>query len=456
MSSATDNAGSSADGVVSGQDVPQTPAYLSQLERFRHDPRAPAPWHLTSQGQLRAGVHKALEQTCARAPDLRALAEWIVPRLPIEMQWSSTLKTDNPSSQFAHLVYVFAKPWLSFNDERQTCVIIVDCDHTDLEGVLATFEKHRIPPTWATVGSTERFHLAWWLTSPVMTGDKAHEGPKRLLKFAQALLCAAARGDTSYQNRLTKNPFGTSSPYVDPTSLKWYSVVELRRGLCWRTSVHHPEPYQLGAIVDALKPEFGGQTPPRWKRSIRLSESFSSRNMEVFRCLRLWAMITKEDGAAAILDKAISLNQSLPDPMPSKEVESIARSVTKWMKKGEWRKRSANAAKRVRQGPMHLAETELALKEKRNQAGKHGAAQNARSTNVTLVAALSELRAEHKKVTRTLLAARAGVSLPTLRKRWQALMDGTLAVDSRASTSPVQNPARTANDDPSQLFDAAD
>ena len=407
---------------------------------------ARAPWNRRQDGLLRGSVAEALRLAITRAPHLRALADLVVPNLPWRPLASWSLKTDSASSAETALPYALTAPWFSPNTAEWVNVIIIDADHDDLD-VLEELVWIGCPaPTWVSVSpESGRFHAVWWLARPADMRPGAPAGPKRLLRYAIALLNGALRGDQNCVNRLTKNPWGilgnayvsmrfAMAPFDAPTL--WLAHDASGTWLRWHTIPGSAEGVQLAAIVGAMAEEYRqhARWPNRDRRHAaapdgKTKTTGSSRNCDVFAALGNWSRAHDERDGAAILGKAIAINAALPLPLGRREVQTVARSVTKWMAT-KWRGRGGSKRRSV----MRLGETHVSLPEKQAMGGRFSARQNASKHTAAVLDAACRLFSElGKRPSASEIVAASKASVATVKRRSKAIRAALDKIDAAAA-----------------------
>jgi hypothetical protein len=179
-------------------------------------------------------------------------------------------------------------------------------------------------PNWAAINlENGHAHLAYLLTTPVVTSAAGHEKPLRFAAAVEAGVCLSLKADPGYSGLITKNPLN-------------------RR---WRTLEFHTESYSLHELAEWVKFPM---------RSTVLPEPNGLwRNVTIFESLRAWAYswVLKYKAAGtpvelwfkAVFQQAEAMNSRFPDPLPASEIKATAKSVAKWV----WRHFTEDAFREI-------------------------------------------------------------------------------------------------------------
>lgn len=176
---------------------------------------------------------------------------------------------------------------------------------------------HPLPiPTWISRNKINgHAHLAWGLKFPVLLdSEKARIGPIRYLAAIESAYKEVLQADRNYSGLITKNPSHSH----------------------WDSSSGEPQLYtlqQLAACVDIRRhiPKVGGRVTSGTPVGL-------GRNCDLFDSLRFWSYSAvrrakKEMDAAGWREECLKMASQMndfADPLPIREVQSIAASVSKW------------------------------------------------------------------------------------------------------------------------------
>jgi hypothetical protein len=172
-------------------------------------------------------------------------------------------------------------------------------------------------PTWtATNPANGHAHIAYALTTPVITTDAARLKPLRYLASIETGYRLATQADRAYTALITKNP-------IHP---RW--IVD------WGRSV----PFGLDELAEYLpvlpKPETRREVAAGVGRNVALFESLRRWAYSAVRTHKPSEAGTKsaaERWHAAVMDRAEAMNAEFPNPLPVSEVKATAKSIAKWV-----------------------------------------------------------------------------------------------------------------------------
>lgn len=179
-------------------------------------------------------------------------------------------------------------------------------------GVLAHDDTNSPPPTWAAINPANgHAHLGYSLASPVHLNP---DSSRKAIRYASAISVALGRkleADPGYAGALTKNPL---NPY-------------------WPTFCFSDVAYELDTLGTHLELE------GLLDRRTRLPEEGLGRNCNLFDGLRLMAYRERRSPQGwfsydffenHIERLGLGLNDQFSNPLPSREVHHIAKSVASW------------------------------------------------------------------------------------------------------------------------------
>lgn len=210
-------------------------------------------------------------------------------------------------------------PYIQLNPSSRCSVLVFDCDndislldwsHIPAPNIIV---KHKADNSYKT-------HLFYVLEKGVPLNELQTSKQANLLYTVQKALTSILHADTGYAGLLAKNPFADSWIAVTCNTTP-YSLYDLR---AWIDDDYAKE------IQDAR----------RVSNSVGFRQAFAAagRNCAVFEHLRLWAYQQVSDyrqrggeGAfyAACVEHACMLND-FPVPLGTKEINDIAKSVSRW------------------------------------------------------------------------------------------------------------------------------
>lgn len=172
--------------------------------------------------------------------------------------------------------------------------------------------SHVAPPNlFCTNPANGHAHLAYLLSTPVVTSELARETPLRYAASVETAYALALRSDRAFGGLITKNPLHSA----------------------WKTLFLHAHAYELGELADwVVLP----RRPPR-----RDSATWGlGRNVQLFDELRTWAYnwvrtyrnndATLEQWYAALLHEAAAMNSRFSVPLGFSEVCATTKSIARW------------------------------------------------------------------------------------------------------------------------------
>ncbi|MBS0559811.1 MAG: primase C-terminal domain-containing protein [Proteobacteria bacterium] len=239
------------------------------------------------------------------------------------------------------------------------------------------------------------------------------------------------RGTFLPQRALLKNPWGMAGNLIGYRYLRgphparpvlWESYTAARTGLMWHTEPGSVEAFDLRDIVAALADEYGAAAVSsgtrRAIRKRRPPPSTFGRNCSLFDTVRFWAYDRFERDERAVLEEAQRVNAQFLEPLPSSEVAATARSIARFMNTRFCPSTSSSS----RRGRDRDAGVSLDRRGRQAVAGRVSAANRASATDASLRNAWSRLRAAGRRVTQATLAAEAGRSIRTVKRRWHGIV----------------------------------
>lgn len=207
-----------------------------------------------------------------------------------------------------------SRRYVELNPKALTNMLCVDIDGPDALLRAGWCTDYR--PNWVVENPLNgHAHAIWLLASPIPRTQYAHRKP---VAYAHAItegLRISVDGDAGYSGLITKNPLHAS----------------------WTAYQLHNEPYSLDELKDALEAD-GCMPGARWRKTKRRAVTGLGRNCTLFDSARLWAYREvrnhfgrPESLARAVLAHVVELNSEFPEPLPAKEAEQIADSITGWI-----------------------------------------------------------------------------------------------------------------------------
>lgn len=208
------------------------------------------------------------------------------------------------------------KRYIEANPDAVSNLLVVDIDHPDALLRPLWDRQGWMPNAVVENPSNGHAHAVWALSAPFARTEYARRKP---LAYATAIaegLRRSVDGDRGYSGLLTKNPEHTA----------WNSH--------WITD----HLYSLDELAFWLN-ENGYLPPTSWKRTRRKSPVGLGRNCALFESARTWAYreIRHHFGdstglAHAIQTTAHTMNhEQFTNPLPTTEVNHIARSIHQWI-----------------------------------------------------------------------------------------------------------------------------
>jgi len=200
--------------------------------------------------------------------------------------------------------------YLQINPHVLRSWLVFDIDYPC--GGLAWEHSHVAPPNFfSTNPANGHAHLAYLLSTPVVTSDLAREAPLRYAAAVETAYALAMRSDRAFGGLITKNPLHSA----------------------WKTLFLHAHAYDLSELADWIV--LPRQLPKRDSAAWGLG-----RNVQLFDELRTWAYswvrtyksndATLEQWYAALLREAVAMNSRFSAPLGGSEVGSTVKSIARW------------------------------------------------------------------------------------------------------------------------------
>jgi hypothetical protein len=381
-----------------------------------HDELVLPYWHSRDPALLFDAVKQAREV----APHLETLITSFLPRMPRLVQASWSMKTAFPSSGTALLSLAISAPWMSFDAAGVRNVLLLDIDHSS--GVdLALELPARIRPHIVVDPWSGRSAGILVLKSAVLTASGSRAGPRFLADIAHQLIANHFRATPLSHGSLAKNPFGLTDSLsgdllrrtrVPSSPIQWEAWKASGTRLIWHTVVgaHSVELRDILAVLgddDAPRPRTS-------KKKYHGPPSQFGRNCELFDLVRVWAYDQSAKDEIAIRSKANELNAGFASPLPVKEVETIAKSIARYMQKKYRQHKSTD------EGVMNLQGTQFTLRQKQHLSAVRTNDIRQENTDRAIRDTIKSWPID-KKMTQAALAVAARVSKKSVKRRWRTL-----------------------------------
>ena len=205
--------------------------------------------------------------------------------------------------------------YIEANPQAMSNLLVVDIDHPDAL-MRAMWNRQQWQPNAVVENPTNgHAHAVWALAEPVTRTEYARRKPVAYAAAVTEGLRRSVDGDKGYSGLMTKNPTH------DQWEASWltdhlYSLDELTEHL---------------TVADFMPPD-------SWQRTKRKKPVGLGRNCTLFETARTWAYreIRHHWGDPSGLVDAISLkahdlNGQFSEPLPIREAEDIARSISRWI-----------------------------------------------------------------------------------------------------------------------------
>lgn len=176
---------------------------------FRRHAGGALPWWMGHRADLETAISIATEA----APHLAALANFLLPRLPRGVAASSTIKgaggDKRASCSTLALRAAVRHQWISFNGNTATNTITADLDLPGWQPRLRELIARGLPPPAFTVASPWKgtAHLVWVMDRPFDNQNPAHVRLYKGIRKGLSLAFADFGCDGHFANRLQKNPW---------------------------------------------------------------------------------------------------------------------------------------------------------------------------------------------------------------------------------------------------------
>jgi hypothetical protein len=220
--------------------------------------------------------------------------------------------------------------FIQINPSGYLNFLVVDVDQED--AAVRLMHPSLPEPHWIIENPENGHAQAGWMIEPVRLGPEARPHPVRYAQEVQRALDLLSGNDTAFTRFLVRNP-AAHTPAGDVRFGKRhapYSLGELMR---------HMQAYR-----DPFDEEFAAwPTAPAFAGSIRaLTPDTTGRNNAIFYRTRseLWrryGITGRLPGADESLDFALSLNATIPAPLPHREVAELAASAVRQIARGKGR-----------------------------------------------------------------------------------------------------------------------
>lgn len=211
------------------------------------------------------------------------------------------------------LKQALTKQYIQANPPHLRVWSIYDIDRPG--GGLAWEDANLPPPAWASINKENgHAHLVFGLTAPVLTNSmEARQAPLRYLNAVEMAFREKLQADPGYSGLITKNP---------------------QHPLWW--TLRGPNlSYELGYLA-----EFVNLDQFKSRQGVKVAEVGLGRNVTVFDFVRLWAYknvrkyLGQKGGYVlwqkAVYDRCMARNFDFANPMDSREIYHIAKSVANW------------------------------------------------------------------------------------------------------------------------------
>lgn len=205
--------------------------------------------------------------------------------------------------------------YIEANPQAMSNLLVVDIDHSDAL-MRAVWDREGWRPNAVVENPVNgHAHAVWALSEPVTRTEYARRKPVAYAAAVTEGLRRSVDGDKGYSGLMTKNPTH------DQWEASWltdhlYSLDELTEHL---------------TVADFMPPD-------SWQRTKRKKPVGLGRNCTLFETARTWAYREiryhwgDPDGLVdAISLKAHELNGEFSEPLPIREAEHIARSISRWI-----------------------------------------------------------------------------------------------------------------------------
>lgn len=385
-------------------------------------------------------LETALADMADRRPDLMALANFLLPRLPRALLCSNNLKTEEATSRYMPMGRALRRKWMGMQarEQKRINVMLIDCDGPNWRAELdALIVRGLPPPTFIVVSpvrtkgnkrtgqlTQDRAHetaqLYWVLAYPVKKENaKAYD----LFTRTRDGLVALLGGDPAAAGHLGKNPFHPA--YVTEVGpLVPVGLLDLCRPMqAWseegeyflpeRTVSRDGSPLYVpsGTRLAVTSAPLTDQEAGQWGRLFEARHGiYATRTRDYGLVL---AMV--EEHAAAVGSRATRA-----------DMRHTARSIHKFMVR-------THAGGDMREGIDHYVMTRehveageraawvaMSKQEKRVAAAARTNGMRKGSTKGKLAAAAMRLWTAGEVITQSALAAAAGVSERTVRSLWDS------------------------------------
>lgn len=384
------------------------------------------PWHAARPHLLA----NALAEAGRVAPHLMPLAARLLPRMPRRPLASQTIRaiTRDRASSPMLLDDAITCPWLAMDAEDARNVLAWDLDHDEALELCEDLARRGSPvPDLMIDPWSGRAHAVLPLRTPVLYREGARVGPQILADLAGRMMAAALRATFLPRRALLKSPWGLVKDLIGTRVLRgprpavpvlWDAYQAAATGLMWHT-IPGTGAAELRAVIAALADDFGEEAASpearRHFRKRRPEPSALGRNCALFDLVRFWAYDHVERDGGRILDEALRINAGFFNPLPASEVAATARSIARFMVT-RYRPRAVANTDGPNRG--RDADTKGAdLRSRRAIAGRRSGAQNRADTDARIASAEVRLRAVGGPITLAAIAAEAGISDRTLRRR---------------------------------------
>ena len=219
----------------------------------------------------------------------------------------------NNGVQIRSLASALTKPYIQCNPPHLRVWSIFDVDRPGAG--IAWEDCHLPPPSWATINKENgHAHLVWgWLVPVLIDIEDARTGPLRYLCAVEGAFREALQADQGFAGLITKNP-------AHPL---------------WRTLRGPRMGYELGEAAEYV--DLDRHRPKSWAKP---GEIGLGRNCTMFEWLRQWAYRNVRHyktevknfvlWQAECYEKSLQRNADFKQPMDSREVHHISKSVAKW------------------------------------------------------------------------------------------------------------------------------